>query len=141
MATPKQKRRRKLTDTERLTRLGLDFARKWVACNMATSEKNTASVALLDAMKAAETTSLKVTGEHGDAKLTVVSGERLVTDWEKVKRVVGAKMWEKITVRVVSPELVDQAIKSGAIDQAVIAECSELVPSQPYIRTTVKGEL
>lgn len=126
----------------------LRFGRAWIKVNEQTAEKGLAQTDAIELMKklGLEKLSVEATGPDGNMSgtitVTLVEGSRLVIDYEKLKRKVGAKVWEKITKRVPDPALMDQAIKDGLLTPVDIAECSTTVANSPYLKPSkVSGNL
>jgi len=70
---------------------------------------------------------------------TVVAGSRVTIDDSKLSKSLGAKLWQKITVRKLDPKLLDDAIAKGVVDKVLVAAASSETPTKPYIRLTIKG--
>lgn len=145
-------RRKKPIDKEQLQVLHkrkaeeavLRFGRLWERVNTLTGEKGIASVNAIEAMRRAKMSTVFIEVDDGSSvtgtiRVTLVEGTRLTTDWDKVRRRVGADVWRKITKQVPDQALIDQALKEGLITTQVIAECSETLPNQPYLKPTIKG--
>ena len=71
-------------------------------------------------------------------KAKLIKPEHLVVDPEKLKKKLGAKVYNtlcrKITTVRFDDALLDTAISEGRVSVEDVAECSELVPGTQYIR-------
>lgn len=71
-------------------------------------------------------------------KFSRVQSEPLVIDEDKLKKALGAPMWNKITTSKLDKKKLDAFVKSGEIKPVTIASVSEIVPNKPFIKSTVK---
>lgn len=69
---------------------------------------------------------------------TVVQGTKIALDEEKLRKKVGAALWNKITTRVLDRKKLEAFVASGEVSQTVLAQCSDETPNTPYIKITVK---
>jgi len=74
---------------------------------------------------------VKITG-------TLVEPTSLILDEGKLKKKVGASVWNKITKRVLDRALLESAVASGLITPSTVASCASEEPKAPYIRITEK---
>lgn len=70
--------------------------------------------------------------------VTYVEGESVVLDEAKLKKRLGATLWNKITTRSLDKKKLDAFIKSGEIATSDVAACSDLIPRTPHTRITKK---
>lgn len=57
-----------------------------------------------------------------------------VIDQPKLKKKVGAKLWDKITTRSLDKKKMDAFIASGELDAAIVAQCMTEKPSSPFVK-------
>ncbi|QGJ92971.1 hypothetical protein SEA_KABOCHA_82 [Gordonia phage Kabocha] len=69
---------------------------------------------------------------------TVVKGEIVTTDDTKLKKRVGATVWNKITTRTLDKGLLDSAIKAGTVSDVDLAASSTVRQRKPFIKITRK---
>jgi hypothetical protein len=75
-------------------------------------------------------------------KATVVRSERAKVDEEELRKAIGARKFNAITVRKVSMEMLTWAMSTGKIDPAVASQHITLVPSSAYPKITeVEGAI
>lgn len=81
-----------------------------------------------------------VTVIDGADKITVtkVEGTRIVIDEPKLKKSLGAAVWNRITKAVLDKEKLENEVAVGHIDPNVVAAASEEKPVKPYLKPTVK---
>lgn len=77
----------------------------------------------------------KITTGTLGVRATVIHGTRMQIDHKKLQRKLGAKRWQAVTTRVPDKAKLEQAIADGVVDAIEVAECTDEVPSTPYIRT------
>lgn len=82
-----------------------------------------------------------VSAQDGYEKITgtLVEATRIVIDEPRLKKKVGAAMWDKITKKALDKEKLAAAIVVGDVDPNVVAEVSEEVPNSPYVRVARKA--
>lgn len=71
-------------------------------------------------------------------KFTLVKPTTVVTDEAKLKRLLGAQMWNKVTTRVLDNDKVKAFVKAGDISSRTLAAASEVVDKTPYVKATPK---
>lgn len=76
--------------------------------------------------------------ELGDGKFTLVKPTTVVTDEAKLKRLLGAPMWNKVTTRVLDNDKVKAFVKAGDISSRTLAAASEVVDRTAYVKVTLK---
>lgn len=94
-----------------------------------------------DAIEAMKGLAAKTAGfvDNGKAvQATLVEGERLVIDEDLLLTKLNGKQIAKITKAVVDRELLEAAVKLGDISADLVASCSEMKASAPYIKFTEK---
>lgn len=69
-------------------------------------------------------------------KVTKVQGKSLVIDEKKLRKRVGAAMWNRITTRTLDRKKLDAYVASGEVNTTVLAECSHEVDKTPYVKVT-----
>lgn len=83
-----------------------------------------------------------MTAKSSDGRVvkgTLVVAERVIIDSDRLKDALPAKMWDKITTRVLDKGLLEAHVTTKAIDENVVASCSEIKANKPYVR--VSGDL
>jgi hypothetical protein len=68
-------------------------------------------------------------------KLSIVESSTLQIDEAMLKKKIGAKMWEKISRRLLDKKLLEDRIAIGEIDPTVVAGCATEVPRSRYLRS------
>lgn len=63
--------------------------------------------------------------EHTDATVAVKTRESTTIDQDKLKKAVGAKVYNKLTTPMLDDAKIEAAIKLGDIDPNVVASCME----------------
>lgn len=69
-------------------------------------------------------------------KGTLVEPTHMVLDEAKLKRRLGAVLWNKITSRVLDRKKLDALISTGVIAPGTIAQVTTEVPTTPYVKIT-----
>jgi regulator of replication initiation timing len=74
----------------------------------------------------------------GKKVLTAVRQQNhtLVYDEDKLRKRLGASLWNKITTRVLDKKKLEAFVASGEISTTVLAACSEEKPSNPFVKVT-----
>lgn len=77
---------------------------------------------------------------NGDKTITAARMQvsRVVIDEPALKKRVGAKLWEKISVRVLDRKKLDAFIATGEVAPETVADVSTNAVNAPYIRLAVK---
>jgi len=81
-----------------------------------------------------------VTIERGGERwgVSFVAGESVVLDEAKLKKRLGATLWNRITTRVLDRNKLEAFIKSGEIATSDVAACSDLIPKTPFVKVSKK---
>lgn len=76
--------------------------------------------------------------EHPEYKITatLVEAVRLVTDEGRLRKALGATLWQKVSRRVLDKGKLESAVAEGTVDANVVANATDEVPNAPYIRTS-----
>lgn len=76
--------------------------------------------------------------DHGDRllKATYVSSTRTQVDEVSLKKALGAREFNKLTVRKVDNKKIEKAILNGEVDATVISQNTAIVKTSPYVRIT-----
>jgi hypothetical protein len=80
-----------------------------------------------------------VSDDDGTVRVTKVHARRSVLDEEKLRRSLGARVWDRLTTRVLDHAKLDLAIADGTVDPVVVATCVNTTKRLPYIRVTRKA--
>lgn len=125
--------KRKLTDEtqQMLSELSLKIHKLRAEQSILEGEITDAQVQVIELMK---NNGLR-NYDAGGVKVTIVEPSRIVIDENRLKRSLGARMWAKVTRTVLDRRLLDACIAVGDVDANVVANCSDEVPSKPYVRT------
>lgn len=75
-----------------------------------------------------------ITANDRNLRGTLVKGSTMVLDDEALKKTLGAKIWNKITKRVLDKEKLEAHIVTGEVDKHLVAQCTTEKDSKPYIR-------
>ena len=70
---------------------------------------------------------------HG-RKFTMVASERTVIDEDGLKKGMGAKAWNKFTIRKLDRSKLERAISDGSVDPVLVARHSVVKRDTPHIR-------
>lgn len=65
---------------------------------------------------------------------TLVEAARIVIDEERLKKALGADLWNKVTKRVLDKSALEDQMAQGVVDPVVVAQCSDEKPNKPYLR-------
>jgi len=71
-------------------------------------------------------------------KGTVVRATGVTLDPDKLKSLIGAKLWNRVTTRTLDSAKLEAAVASGLITEQDVARCSTETERAPYIRGDVK---
>lgn len=95
---------------------------------------------LLTILSSFEQKTLAATGSDGrKVKGTVIAAERIVIDADRLKNEIGAKLWDKVSVRTLDKGLLEAHVKTKAVDENVVAACTEIKTNKPYVK--ISGDL
>lgn len=78
--------------------------------------------------------------EDGALKATVVRPERHRIREDKLRRKVGDEVWDQITSPALDEDKLASAITLGLIESSVVAACTEVHETTPYVKTTVNRD-
>lgn len=70
--------------------------------------------------------------------VTKVEAVVLVTEEDPLKKRLGARLWDRVTVKKLDKSKLEDAIARGEVDPTVVAQCSKEVPRKPYVKLTEK---
>lgn len=79
------------------------------------------------------------TAKVGSHRVTVVRRETTKVDEPKLKKLLGAKLWNKVAKSVLDRGKLESAISTGEVSLDVVASASTIVPSKPYLRLSDDG--
>lgn len=65
---------------------------------------------------------------------TYTQGKRTVVDDAKLATSLGARLWNKVTVRKLDNKLLKSAIERGEISATTVAGCSEILDNKPFAK-------
>ena len=71
-------------------------------------------------------------------RVVVTSSTSSVIDVERLRKRLGAAMWNKITTRVLDGKKLDAYVSSGEIRPIIVAACTVDKTGDSYIKVTVK---
>jgi hypothetical protein len=77
-------------------------------------------------------------GDIHEITATVVAGERIITDEVALKKRLGQRVWDRVTVKKLDKAKLEDAIAQGEVDATVVAACCEAVPNKVYVKPTIK---
>lgn len=69
---------------------------------------------------------------------TLVAPESVRMDEAKLRKLVGAAAWKKVTTPVLDQKKLQKAIADGVVSIEDVSACSEVKHSAPYVRITDK---
>lgn len=94
---------------------------------------------LVAAMKKEGTTTLKCRDDKDAITGTLVEATRVLIDEDRLKKNLGARMWDRVTKKVLDKPKLEDAIARGDVDPNVVAQCSEVKANRPYVKVTTKA--
>lgn len=71
-------------------------------------------------------------------KGTAIHGTRVIIDEPRLKKTLGAKLFNKLTKRVLDKNKLEDAMASGEVNPLDVATCSDEKHNRPYMKVTVK---
>jgi len=71
---------------------------------------------------------------------TRVDGTTLHIDEGKLRKRLGARLWQRVSTRTLDRNKLEALVAAGDIDPRIVAECSEENPKKPYIRITERAK-
>lgn len=93
---------------------------------------------VVEALQNTKTKSHKVEINGQAWGVTLVEGTSVVLDEGKLKKRIGAALWNKITTRSLDKKKLEAFIASGEIKSTDVAACSDLIPKTPFTKITKK---
>ena len=94
-----------------------------------------AEKAVIDAMRATGQKTVSATLGSGDTvNGTLVEPQSVVIDEDRLKGVLGPKMWGKVTKAVLDKGALEARVAVGDIDANIVAGCSTLKDIKPSVR-------
>jgi hypothetical protein len=93
-------------------------------------------VSILEAQEVKSTSS-----EWDGVKYTTTSTSRTNTKFDELglKKALGARQFNKLTIAKLDKTKLEQAIEAGEVDPAIVAQHTEITPGAPTIRLTKKA--
>lgn len=79
------------------------------------------------------------TAKVGSHRVTVVRRETTKIDEPKLKKVLGARLWNKAARTILDRSKLESLISTGEISIDQVATASEIVASKPYLRVSDDG--
>lgn len=74
--------------------------------------------------------------ESSKHKGTLVEGQRVKIDEDRLAELLPKRLWDLITKQVVDTKKLEDAVATGSIDVEIVAEASTNVPVRPYVRVS-----
>lgn len=68
----------------------------------------------------------------------IVKATRIIFDEPKLKKLLGADKWKKVTKLVLDKTLLEDQVARGEVSTELIATCTEEKPNKPYVKFTTK---
>lgn len=119
-------------DIERLADIKADQSRL-------SDEAGELQTRILVALDRAGQASTSFDGANGRRlQATRVQGSSVLLDEEKLKKRLGAALWNKVTTRALDRKKLEALIGSGEVKTSDVAACSDEKPKAPYIKITSK---
>lgn len=85
-----------------------------------------------------KSTKVEVPGD-GTYNVTYVEGSSIVLDEQKLKKRIGAALWNKVTTRVLDRKKLEAFIASQEIPATTVAACSDEIPRAPFVKVVKKS--
>ncbi|MGB4951017.1 MAG: hypothetical protein WBO55_10335 [Rhizobiaceae bacterium] len=76
--------------------------------------------------------------ENARVKVKKIEPTSTVTDQQKLEVRLGARMWNRITTRVLDKNKLDAYVKSGEIDPKVVVACQSTTDGTAYVKVSTK---
>ena len=73
-------------------------------------------------------------------RATVITSERVTYNNKTLKKALGAKLWNRIKKEQVDSSKLKSLVSGGQIDPMIVAQCSEITKSKPYLRISGAGQ-
>lgn len=107
------------------------------AADEAAHEADVAKAKLLEYMEELDLSKASVSdGEH-KANSTLVRSVTKSYNEDRLKKRIGAPLWNKITTRKLDEKKLGAYVKAGDIDTSVVAEAITETPRKPYVKVTI----
>lgn len=116
----------------------VEFAKHKEAAKYHEGQWREAQPSIIEQMEEAGSNRRIVDTDDAKVTATIVRGTTVNLDSDRLKKAIGARAWNKLTVRSLDQKKVKEAIESGDLDPNIVAECSDEVDKTPYVRTSVK---
>ena len=91
---------------------------------------------IMDALDEMNAKTYAVEYDNRTIKVTKVQSVRTTIDESSLKRVLGEKLWMKVSTRILDKKKLEAFVASGEVDPMTVAECSTESESAPYIKLT-----
>lgn len=72
----------------------------------------------------------------GKLKGTRVAGARMILDEPRLKKILGARLFNRATKRVIDKKKLEDLITKGEVKSLDVASCMDEVTNKPYIKVT-----
>jgi hypothetical protein len=72
----------------------------------------------------------------GGKKFTLVARERPILNEEGLKKSLGAKKWNRLTMRVLDKKKLEAALESGEVDPMLVAQNSIVVEDKAFLKVS-----
>lgn len=93
--------------------------------------------ALCDALTKAGQKTVSIPLDNGKVlKGTLVEGQRVVYDSDRLQKTLGPKVWPKVSKSVLDATKLEAAITMGIVDPNVVAQCADVKDSKPYVKVS-----
>lgn len=77
--------------------------------------------------------------ETNGVKITHVTPEEVVYNWDKLRKRLSKKQLRRIQVDAVDRQKLAEAIEDGIVDAADVEQCSEIVQKSGYINVSIQS--
>lgn len=123
--------------SERLDMMLARFATTKANLDVLEARKKEEQAELVAQFKDKGTKSYSVEADGFRVTGTLVEPERIKIDEERLKKAVGAEVWNRISTKTLDKKKLEALLALGEIDANVVASCSESSVS-PYIKIAMK---
>lgn len=106
------------------------------AAKEATKKHSDMKAELLALLEELEIRTVDVSDGDVTGTATAVKGSTASYDEARLKKRLGASMWNKVSTRVLDEKKLGAYVKSGDIETSVVAESITEKPRKPYVRVT-----
>lgn len=100
------------------------------------AEKTTIEARIITALEKKGQKSLVVMEGANKVSGTLVAPQRVTVDEERLRKALTAKDWKTITRLVLDKTLLEAAVAVNQIDANVVAQCSDVKDTKPYIKVS-----